>query len=106
MIQFRKFSKFDWMTYGGAEPFTSEQEPGEDRDPYIADLQVDCEDTEVILDSTGLAVVMMNEEPDAQGADTYELRVNFDKAALALVKMTSKMTTAELKALGFEPLGK
>ncbi len=93
MIQLRPFSKLDWLTFSGAEAFGPEQPP------YIAELVVDGMATELILDASFLAVIMDGENDDS----TFEMRVPFAKAALALVQMKPEMTKAELIKMGFAP---
>lgn len=97
MIQFRKFSKFDWMTFSGATLFRPDQAPGEDREPYVAEFKVDGEECVVILDADNLAVLMGNDEEV-----TKELRLPFARAALAIIAMKPEMTKAELEAMGFK----
>ena len=89
MFEFKTFSKFDWMGYGGAEPFADGCEPMISE----GDVVVDGASANVIIDGAGVSIQwMIDDEPFfvfASGAEGTRL----------LAMLRPAMTYASLSAL-------
>jgi len=86
---FQRFTKFDWMAYGGAEPF----EDGSDPLLSTGDVLVDDEVAQIIVDGSGVSLHWwVDDEP-------YRVHALAAEGARLLALLRPKMTYRDLTAL-------
>ena len=100
MLDFKPFSKTDWMGLAGAECFPNGSEP------RIAPIEIDGFEASIVHDATGLTIIF---EPESPGeSELYLLSIDPEDGSshpedvdAALASLCPEVSSVALEALGF-----